>query len=160
MNRLQQAASRRGVLRFVVSLCLVSLPIAAAFADGASTSPVEVSQAWARATPPGAEVGGAYATFRNTSTKELRITGVSSAVSGSAEIHEMSMVDGVMRMRHLEDGLRLPPGATVSLKPGGDHIMLMTLKHPLKAGDAVALEFRVSDGETLKVSAPVREATP
>jgi hypothetical protein len=49
----------------------------------------------------------------------------------------MSMDGGVMKMRELKDGLEIPAGATVELKPGSYHIMMMNLSHPLAAGETV-----------------------
>ncbi|MEZ5923048.1 MAG: copper chaperone PCu(A)C [Hyphomicrobiaceae bacterium] len=86
---------------------------------------------WARATPPGAQVAGAYVEIVNAGTEPDRLIAVSSPVAEVGEIHEMSMVEDVMKMRRLEAGLEIPAGATVSLKPGSFHIMLMKLKEPL-----------------------------
>jgi copper(I)-binding protein len=49
----------------------------------------------------------------------------------------MKMDNGVMEMRELTDGLAIPAGATVALNPGGDHIMFVDLKHPVKPGDVI-----------------------
>ena len=82
-----------------------------------------------------------------------------SPVAGVVEIHEMTMVDNVMKMRAVP-GLDLPAGKAVELKPGGYHVMLMDLKAPLKAGDSVALTLVIEgkDGkkETVAVKAPVK----
>lgn len=123
-----------------------------------ASSSIEVTEAWARATPPGAKVAAAYATLRNTSDAALTVSEVSSDSAESAELHEMDMRGGVMRMRHLKDGLRLEPGATASLEPGGMHLMLFGLREPLKAGERVLLHFKVSGGREISVYAQVREA--
>jgi copper(I)-binding protein len=59
------------------------------------------------------------------------------------EVHEMSVTDGIMRMKPVEGGVAIPPGATVELKPGGYHAMFLVLPHPLKQGDTVqgSLQF-------------------
>ena len=92
---------------------------------------------WSRATPGGAKVAGGYLRITNRGAEPDRLLGGSAAVAGRFEIHEMSNVDGVMRMRPVEGGLAIPPGATVELKPGGFHAMLMDLRQPLKEGDVV-----------------------
>lgn len=118
---------------------------------------LQISGAWVRPTPPGAEVGAAYATLRNTGDRPLQVLGVASDVSSTAEIHEMSMAGGVMQMRHLSEGLTLAAGQGTELAPGGTHLMLIGLKRPLVAGESVQLTLQISDGHQLVVSAPVVE---
>jgi copper(I)-binding protein len=98
---------------------------------------------WCRATPPGAKVGAAYLTIENKGTAADRLVGLSSPASGQAEVHEMSMANGVMTMRPVTGGVALPPGKKVTLSPGGYHIMLTGLKAPLKEGEMlhVTLKF-------------------
>ncbi len=92
---------------------------------------------WARATPGGARVGGAYLTIRNTGSEPDRLIGGSVPIAKSVEVHEMAMANNVMRMRRLEDGLEIKPGETVELKPGGAHLMFMELNQGLKDGQPV-----------------------
>jgi uncharacterized protein YcnI len=92
---------------------------------------------WARATPRGARVGGAYMKITNTGPEIDRLTGGTVPIAGTVEVHEMSMTDNVMRMRRLDAGLEIKPGETVELKPGGYHIMLMDLRQALVQGDAL-----------------------
>jgi periplasmic copper chaperone A len=92
---------------------------------------------WARATPGGAQVGGAYLKITNAGGEADRLIGGSLPIATSVEVHEMSMTDGVMRMRKLEKGLEINPGQTVELKPGGYHIMFMGLREGLKQGQPI-----------------------
>lgn len=89
---------------------------------------------WTRATPAGAKVGGGYMKITNTGKDSDRLIGGTLAQAGRFELHEMSVTDGVMRMRELAKGLEIKPGETVELKPGGYHVMFMDLKEPLKQG--------------------------
>ena len=93
---------------------------------------------WSRATPGGAKVGGGYMRIVNRGGEADRLIGGTTAVAGGFELHETTNVDGVARMRPVEGGLPLPPGATVELKPGGLHAMLVDLKRPLKEGETIA----------------------
>lgn len=104
---------------------------------------IEIQHPWARATPKGAAVAGGYLKVTNNGTTPDRLIGGSVDVAQKFEIHEMSMDGGVMKMRELKDGLEIPPGATVELKPGSYHIMMMNLAHPLGKGEKVkaSLEF-------------------
>lgn len=116
-----------------------------------------VKDAWVRATVPQQAATGMFAHI--TSAAGGRLVAVSSPVARVVEIHEMSMQGDMMRMRALPDGLALPAGKTVALTPGGFHVMLMDLRHELKAGDTVPLTlvFEGTDKrrETVEVKAPV-----
>jgi uncharacterized protein YcnI len=95
---------------------------------------IKVSTPWTRATPKGAPVGGGYLKITNTGTEPDRLIGGSFPISAKVEVHEMSMDNGVMRMRQLPNGLEIVPGATVELKPAGYHIMFQQLKEPIVQG--------------------------
>jgi copper(I)-binding protein len=98
---------------------------------------------WTRATPGGAKVGGAYLKITNTGAAADRLIGGSLPTATAVEVHEMSMTDGVMKMRKLEEGLEIKPGQTVELKPGGYHLMFIGLSQALQQGHPVkgALQF-------------------
>jgi hypothetical protein len=91
---------------------------------------LEIGNPWTRATPPSAQSGGGFLTITNKGATPDRLTAVRSTASNTVEIHEMKMDGNVMRMRELEKGVEIAPGATVELKPGGYHIMFMNLKAP------------------------------
>ena len=88
----------------------------------------------ARASAPGARVGGGYVKIHNNGTTADRLIGGEAAFAGKVEIHEMKMENNIMRMRPLEDGLVIPAGGMVTLAPGTNHIMFMKLREPLKQG--------------------------
>jgi copper(I)-binding protein len=98
---------------------------------------IKVTAPWSRATPETAKVAGGFMTITNTGKKADRLLSGSTNVSGSVEIHEMHIVNGIMMMRHVNPGITLAPGASVVLKPFSHHLMLMDLKQPLRAGDKV-----------------------
>jgi copper(I)-binding protein len=98
---------------------------------------LQISQPWTRATPKGAAVAGGYLKITNTGTAPDRLLGGSTDVAKRFEVHEMSMDNGVMKMRELKSGLDIPPGATVELKPGSYHIMMQELLRPLAKGQRV-----------------------
>lgn len=126
----------------------------AAFADDYSTKMLRVSNPFARATPPGAKVAGAFMSIENQGKEADRLVSASSPVAGLVEIHEMAMDGGLMRMRAVK-GIDLKPGATVELRPGGYHVMLEDLKQPLKEGDQVPLVLTFERSGTLEVKVNV-----
>ena len=102
---------------------------------------IEVGQPWTRATGAGQGVGGGYLSLHNPGKTADRLLGASSPAAERIELHLMAMEGDVMRMRQVES-VELPPGGRVELKPGGLHLMLMGLKQPLQAGQAVPLTLR------------------
>lgn len=118
----------------------------------------QVQDAWVRGTVPAQKATGAF--MRLTATQASRLVSVASPVAGVAEVHEMRMEGSVMKMAALANGLELPAGKPVELKPGGYHVMLMDLKQPLSAGDLVPLTLTLqgADGkkEVLELKVPVR----
>ena len=124
----------------------------------AAGEPVEVQNAWARATVKGQMATGAFMTF--TAKDGAKLVGVASPVAGVAQVHEMKMEDGVMKMAEVKGGLDLPAGKAVELKPGGYHVMLMDLKEPLVKDGTVplTLTFKDAKGVERKVEVKVPEA--
>ena len=102
-----------------------------------------VTGPWIRATPKGAPVAGGYLKITNNGKEPDRLVGGSLVGAARFEVHEMSMDNGVMKMRPLAHGLEIKPGETVELKPGGYHIMFMQPKDQFRAGQTVkgTLEF-------------------
>jgi copper(I)-binding protein len=113
---------------------------------------ITVKDAWIRATPNGAKVAGGYATITNTGTVADRLTAAAIALAPKAEVHEMSMENGIMRMRALDKGLEIPAGATVTLQPSGFHIMFLNPTAPLKEGDTVAGTLTFEKAGTVPVT--------
>ena len=98
---------------------------------------ITVSADWSRATPAAAPIAGAYVEIRNDGSSSDRLVGATVYVAGRVEIHEMTVVDGVMRMRPLSSGLPIPSGEIVTLRPGSYHLMLMELRRPLVQGERI-----------------------
>ncbi len=110
-----------------------------------AADPIAVTHAWAAATAPGQQVGGAYMDI--SSRKDARLVRAESPVAGKVMIHSMTMKNGIMEMRKV-DALDIPAGKTVSLEPGKMHLMLMDLKKRLVPGEQVPLRLTfVQDGK-------------
>lgn len=100
-----------------------------------SAGDLRIGHPWSRATPPGAKVGGGYLKIENKGSTPDRLLAATVDRAGRIEIHEMTITDGVMRMRELPAGIAIAGGAAVELKPGGLHLMLMELGAPLRQGE-------------------------
>lgn len=124
---------------------------------------IKISQPWARATPGGAKVAAGYLTITNSGKAPDRLVGGTAVAAGTLEIHDMTMTDGIMRMRRLDAGLELKPGQTVALKPGGLHVMFMDLKAPLKQGEKVKGTLVFEKAGTVEIEyevAPIGASSP
>ena len=138
--------------------------LAGAAASFAQNPVVQVRDGWVRQSVPGQSGTGAF--MKLTAPAGTRLVGVSTPAAGVAEVHEMKMEGDTMKMRALKDGLPLPAGQTVELKPGGYHVMLMDLKQALPKGGTVPLTLRFEDAKgaktamelTLPVGAPAASA--
>lgn len=126
--------TRRTIIAAAISTAALA---GAAVAHDFKAGPLQIDHPWSRATPGGATVAGGYLVVKNTGTAPDRLVAATAPFAGRVEIHEMSMKDGVMVMRPLPDGLAIPAGGSVELKPGGYHIMFLDLKAPLKEGTLV-----------------------
>lgn len=103
-------------------------------AEDVTAGAIKISAPWARATPRGASIGGGYFKVTNTGTAPDRLVGGATDVAQRFEIHEMSMDNGVMKMRELAQGIEIKPGETVEFKPGGYHAMFVGLRKQLMQG--------------------------
>jgi copper(I)-binding protein len=116
---------------------------------------IHISQPWSRATPKGAASGVGYMTITNKGAAPERVSCVSDDASGQCQIHNMTMEGGVMKMRPAEGGLEIKPGESVTLKPGGNHMMFLALKHPLEQGQSVKVTLKFDHAGTIDVDYPV-----
>jgi copper(I)-binding protein len=137
--------------RTLAAIALAVLWAGAAGAHDYKLGTLEIGHPWARATPPTAPAGGGYMTITNKGTDPDRLVSVKSPAAGMVQVHEMKMEGNVMRMRELEGGLAIPPGATVALAPGGLHLMMMGLKVPLKQGERVPVTLVFEKAGTIDV---------
>ena len=139
-------------MKALTASLLMTLAASTAFAQTTATDP------WVRGTVAQQKASGLFVQL--TSAQGGRLVSASSPLASSVEIHEMAMDGNVMTMRALPEGLLLPAGKPVALKPGGVHLMLMGLKQALKAGDTVpvilVIEGADKKRESLEIKAPVR----
>lgn len=128
-----------GVIRLAQSAAMAP----AAAGETIKAGDLVLTAPWTRATPGGAKVAGGFVRITNNGKAADKLVGGSAGIAGRFEVHEMSMQEGVMRMRPVAGGLEIKPGATVELKPGSYHVMFMDIKEQFKEGQTVkaTLEF-------------------
>ena len=125
-------------------------------ADEVKAGDLVISQAWSRATPGGAKVGGGFLTIENKGTAPDRLIGGAAEAAVKVEVHEMSMDKGVAKMRPVKGGLEIKPGETVELKPGSFHVMFLGLKKPLASGDHIKATLVFEKAGKIEVEYDVR----
>jgi len=121
------------------------------FAHGFKIGDLEIGHPWSRATPVGAKVAGGYFTITNKGSTPDRLLSISTDISDKAELHEMSVKDGVMTMRPVAGGLEIPAGGKVALAPGGYHLMFIGLKRQPKQGETFSATLTFEKAGTLSV---------
>lgn len=116
-------------------------------------SAVAVTGAICRPTPVGRQTTGCYLTV--TASADDRLLSVASPVAGRVQIHESKIESNMMMMHELKEGLPLPAGQAVELKPGGNHIMLLSVENPIAMGQTVPLTLTFASAPPVVVQAAV-----
>lgn len=106
------------------------------------TPDIQITDAWVRETVAGQQGTAGYMTIENRGSSADRLLSVSAASPATASLHETSTADGFSSMRPLQNGLEIPPGGIVPLKPGGMHVMISGLTAPLRNDGALRLTLR------------------
>ena len=119
----------------LLTVAVASLPAQRAAAREYKVGDIAIVDPWSRATPGGAKVGAGYLTITNSGRTPDRLVSAATEIAERAEIHEMSMEGGMMKMREVPDGVAIPAGGNVALAPKGSHLMFLGLKKPLKEGE-------------------------
>ena len=150
---------RRFHMRFA-AMALAAVAFAASAAQhaaaGSKTGDISIEAPWSRATPGGAKVGAGYLTIKNGGAAPDRLVSATADIAERAEIHEMSMTDGMMKMRQVSDGMAVPAGGSVALAPNGYHLMFLGLKKPLTEGGTFTGTLTFEKAGTIKVTFEVR----
>lgn len=138
----------------ILSSALLAMALACGV-QAADRTDLRFSNAWVRATPPNANVAGGFLSIENTGKSGDRLLSASTDVAASAEIHEMKMQGDMMQMRQLTEGLAIPGKQTVTLKPGGLHLMLIAPKQAIAEGQKVkiTLLFEKAGSRTVEFTA-------
>ena len=137
---------------FVAAAALLAFP--------ALAGDVTVEGAYARAVPEGARASAAYMAIENAGSDDDRLIAARTDAARRVELHTHIMENGVARMREVEGGIPAPAGETVTLEPGGLHVMLMGLTRRLREGENVDLTLVFEQAGEIAVTAPIRPVAP
>lgn len=134
-----------------VLVALGALTLVSATLTGCSMEPsgsvdghdeIHFSDGWVRVSEYSDHEGGmtgAFAKIENHTGNDVTLVGGSAEIAGMVEVHEVVMIDKEMKMQQKEGGIVIKAGETVTLEPGGLHVMLMGLKKPILEGDEITL---------------------
>ncbi|MCS3742961.1 copper chaperone PCu(A)C [Rhizobium sp. BK661] len=154
------------LISVMTAFLVAALFATAVAAQSVKAGDIEIGHPHARAMVPGARVGGGYLVLTNTGSTDDRLISITTERAATAEVHQMSIANGVMTMRPVVDGLTIPAGKTVELKPGAYHVMFMDVAKPFKEGEtikatltfekagSVDVEFTVGNAGGVKSTSP------
>jgi copper(I)-binding protein len=137
------------IRQLFVGLLLALATGSPSFAHEIRLGTLELSDLWARATPPGAVTAAGYLTITNDGGEADRLIAVATPLAARGEVHEMAVTDGVMTMTPAEP-VEIAPGATVTLAPGGFHLMFVGMKEPLTAGTVMPVTLTFENAGTIE----------
>ncbi|MFI5841608.1 copper chaperone PCu(A)C [Catenuloplanes sp. NPDC051500] len=126
-------------------------PSATSAAAAATTAGLTVKDPWIKAADTG--MTAAFGTLVNGGTADITVVSAAASVSPMMELHETTMVGGAMQMQPKQGGFTIPAGGEHVLSPGGDHIMMMGLTTPVKAGDEITVTLTLADGTSVPFTA-------
>jgi periplasmic copper chaperone A len=155
----QGRITRIGAIAAVLAIWPISGMVAAQDAKPAAKQQpanVTIVSPWARATPGGAKVGAAFLEIQANPGLEDKLVSAASGIAATVELHDHVREGAVMRMRKV-DGIPIPAGKSVTLKPGGLHIMLIDLKEPLVEGGTIELTLTFEKSGAVGVKVPVQK---
>jgi len=149
----------RNPIAAIIAACAIASPAAVAAHDY-SAGALKVGHPWSRPTPAGAPTAAGYLTITNSGPKADVLLGGSSSMASKVEVHQMTMAGGIMRMRPLPAGLLIPAHQSVTLGPGGYHLMLIGPKRPFKVGDHIPVTLRFQRAGAVNVEFDVQASAP
>jgi copper(I)-binding protein len=138
---------------------LIAVLATALLAPAAHACELALVDGWVRTAPPTAKVMAGFGTLRNPGTVESTLVSVTSPQFGRVELHEMSMDGGVMKMRALDE-IKVEAGESVTLAPGGTHLMLFDPVAPLASGDPVEVKLTLACDSEYPATLTVAERAP
>jgi copper(I)-binding protein len=137
-----------------LALLFLSSP---ALAHEEKSEHLTISHPWSRATAPSQKVGAVFMTITTNGNNTDRLIGAESPDAETVQIHNHTMVDGVMRMRPV-DGVPIPATGEAVLEPGGFHVMLIGLKAPLFEETVIPLTLLFETAGRVEIEAVVEAA--
>ncbi len=143
----------KSIFFIIFTLIFSSLTLTTTMA--AETNELTVKESWAR--PNFGPNGAAYLKIKNTGDQKRHLIGAASPLADRVELHNHSHENGIMKMRHLKEGVEIKPNEEVSFQPAGKHIMLFGMKKKLKQGESYPITLKFKDGKEQEVIIKIKK---
>ena len=140
-------------------LVLAAFGLAACGAGGSQTQGLHVENGWATPTPGGVNVSAGYVTIVNDGNTADVLTAANSTRAANVDLHSMSMNGAIMQMRSIAS-IEIPAHETVTLAPGGTHLMFNGVNTPFAEGERIPVQLTFQHAGTVSVELPVSRSAP
>ena len=145
------------IKRLLVVMALLPIHLVA---NASGTDQFLFSDAWVKMPMPGMQMSAGYVDIKNKSINDIKVIAVRTPFSKMAELHDMVMVNKVMQMRHVSDGWVIAAGTSLSLAPGGKHVMLMGVRTLESNQLETILEFNIEGLGWVSVPTVLKASMP
>ncbi|WP_175868395.1 copper chaperone PCu(A)C [Bartonella gabonensis] len=145
-----QYSYKKVIVNIVYTLLFAGITLPAS-AQQYKLGDIEILNPWARETPKGAKVSSGYLYIINHNNIPDRLVSIATNGVKTTEMHTMTVVNDIMKMEKLHNGIEIPGNGEITLKPGGDHIMFMGLSQPFKPGDKISAKLTFENAGTINV---------
>ena len=135
----------------LASMALCLLTFSSLQAAEVTAQALTFSDAWVRSSVPGQVNGAGYVKIQNKGSDPDRLLSASSTAATTVELHTVITENGVAKMREIQ-GLDIPAGKTISMAPGGYHVMFLQIKEPFKEGSVIPVTLKFEKAGSVKVN--------
>ncbi|WP_336287655.1 copper chaperone PCu(A)C [Bartonella sp. CB60] len=139
------------VIKNILGVLIFSLIALPAIAHGYKLGSLEIIHPWTRPTLAGTKSGGGYLSIINHGNTPDRLISVSANGVQTTELHSMTVVNDIMKMEKIPNGIEIPGNGEVTLKPGGNHVMFMGISQPFKLGDKINAKLTFEKAGTIDI---------
>ncbi|WP_084079407.1 copper chaperone PCu(A)C [Demequina sp. NBRC 110057] len=152
--------------RLVALAAIATLSLAAcssdsdaeATADAAASGEITITDPWVKTVESG--MTAAFGELVNGTDEAVTLVSAETPASSETQLHEtLSDESGGMSMSEKEGGFEIAPGESLTLEPGGNHLMLMDVTEPIEAGAQVEFTLTFEDGSTFEFTADAKDYT-
>ncbi len=100
-------------------------------------------------------MGAFYFTVTNNGDEADRLVTIESDAAEALEIHSVVMDNGVMQMSPELDGVEIPAGESLTLEPGGYHVMMIGLTESLLNGEEFTATLHFESSGEIEITVPI-----
>lgn len=140
--------------RFLLA-AMAALTLLAAACGSSASSEIELGEAFSFT--PAVDTTAAYFTITNDGEADDVLLSASAGGFGSVELHDTVVEGGAASMVEQTDGIPIPAGGSVTLEPGGLHVMLISAEDAIAAGDEIEITLEFEEAGEVVIVSTVRD---